>query len=68
MMRSGTILKPRNIAVVVANDPIPSVSKKLVIAPTPIESGVGKRASVAGEAAAALVPRIAATIRAHAPT
>jgi hypothetical protein len=48
MMRSGTIFARRNRAVVVANEPIPSVSKKLVTAPTPICSGSGTRASVAG--------------------
>ena len=53
MIRSGTILKKRNIAVVVANEPMPSVSRKLVTAPTPIDSGVGTRASVAGDAGAA---------------
>ena len=48
MMRSGTIRRPRKSAVVVANEPMPSASKKLVPKPTPICSGVGKRASVAG--------------------
>ena len=37
------------MAVVVANEPIPSVSKKLVAAPTPSCSAVGKRPSVAGD-------------------
>ena len=33
MMRSGTMLEARNSAVVVAKDPMPSVSKKFVTAP-----------------------------------
>ena len=40
--RSGTIRSARKSAVVVANDPIPSVSKKLVTAPTPTCAGVGQ--------------------------
>ncbi len=47
--RSGTILRRRNIAVVVANEPMPSVSKKLVTAPTASWPASGKRPSVAGE-------------------
>jgi hypothetical protein len=70
MMRSGTILEARNSAVVVANDPMPSVSRKFVIAPTPICNGVGKRASVAGSVCGApgWVRRAAATARAQSPT
>src|SRR5258708_40104084 len=52
MIRSGTILKNRNDAGVVAKDPMPSVSKKLVIAPTPRDNGVGGPTTVAGDGAA----------------
>src|SRR5258708_34225450 len=62
MIRSGTIPKNRNSDVVVANDPMPSVSKKLVTAPTPSESGVGAPRSVAGDGAAPRVPRSATMV------
>ena len=39
--RSGTILKNLNMAVVGANDPMPSVSKKLVTKPMPSCAGFG---------------------------
>src|SRR5258708_11635024 len=61
MIRSGTILKNRNDAVVVAKDPMPSVSKKLVIAPTPSDSGVGGPTLVAGDGAAPRSPRTVKT-------
>ncbi len=48
MIRSGTIFLKRKTEVVVANDPIPSESRKLVAAPSPIWNAVGMRASVAG--------------------
>ena len=69
MMRSGTIRRPRKIAVVVANEPMPSASKKLVPKPTPICSGEGKRASVAGLASAfpPAVRRACATAHAQSP-
>ena len=38
--RSGTILKNLKIAVVGANEPMPSVSKKLVTNPVPSSSAV----------------------------
>jgi hypothetical protein len=56
------------MAVVVANDPIPSVSKKFVTAPIPISSGRGRRASVAGDTAPPGAPRIAPTARAQPAT
>src|SRR5258708_8248034 len=59
MIRSGTIPENLNSDVVVANDPMPSVSKKLVTAPTPSESGVGAPRSVAGDGAVPRVPRSA---------
>src|SRR5450830_1700696 len=68
MIRSGTILKNRNSAVVVAKDPMPSVSRKLVMAPTPVDSGVGAPASVAGEEAAPGSPRRDMTIFAQPAT
>jgi hypothetical protein len=36
MMRSGTIFRSLNTAVVVANDPMPSASRKFVTAPSAI--------------------------------
>jgi hypothetical protein len=48
MTRSGTIFRNLKAAVDVANDPMPSASKKLVTNPSPICSGLGKRASVDG--------------------
>ena len=57
MIRSGTILRRRKMAVVVANDPIPNVSKKFVMAPRPIWKPSGKRASVAGDASLDLLGR-----------
>src|SRR5437764_344460 len=68
MIRSGTILKNRNSAVVVANDPMPRVSKKLVTAPTGSESAVGAPTSVAGDADAARSPRTAITTFVQPPT
>src|SRR5260370_25377740 len=68
MIRSGTIPKNRNSDVVVANDPMPSVSKKLVTAPTPSESGVGGARSVAGDGAAPRVPRSAIMVFAQPAT
>ena len=41
-MRSGTSLRNFSQAVVGANEPMPSVSKKLTIAPSPIASSVGR--------------------------
>src|SRR4051812_45057794 len=49
MNRSGITLSARKIAVVVANDPIPSVSKKLDTAPMPTWMPLGPPTSVAGE-------------------
>ena len=40
--RSGTILKNLKIAVVGANDPMPSVSKKLVTKPVPSSSALSR--------------------------
>ena len=55
---SGTIFHARNIAVVVANEPMPSVSKKLVTNPIPVCSGVGMhRLVTAMLATRALAPR-----------
>src|SRR5436189_4070974 len=42
---SGSIFQSRKAVVLVANDPIPSVSKKLEIAPTAICSGPGPRSA-----------------------
>jgi hypothetical protein len=63
--RSGTILKNLKTAVLVANEPIPSASKKLVTNPRPIIGGVGKRASVAGNGSRPDRRRTADTARAH---
>src|SRR5919197_3692164 len=68
MMRSGTSFNHRKSAVVVANDPIPRVSKKFVTAPTPMCVAVGKRASAAGEVAAGFSRRMARTARVQPPT
>jgi hypothetical protein len=62
--RSGTIFLSRNTAVVVANDPIPSASRKLVTAPSAIWNKVGAPASVAGVAPA---PRSRRAFRIAAP-
>ena len=51
MSRSGTILKNLNTAVVGANDPMPSVSKKLVIMPRPKWLADGAAASLASTGA-----------------
>ncbi len=59
MRRSGTILRRRKMAVVVANDPMPSVSKKLVTPPTASWPASGNRPSVAGESAALELARAA---------
>ncbi len=56
------------MAVVVAKDPMPSVSKKFVTAPTAICVAVGRRASVAGDASAAGFRRIATTAADHPAT
>ncbi len=64
MTRSGTILNSLNTAVLVANDPIPSASKKFVRNPSPIIGDVGKRASVAGSGSR--VPRLRTAITARA--
>src|SRR5262245_3334398 len=61
MMRSGTRRKKRNKAVVVANEPIPRVSKKFVIAPMPISVKDGNRTSAAGEGAPGGFRRTATT-------
>ena len=63
--RSGTILKNLNIAVVVANDPMPSASKKLVTPPITIWSRFGNRASVDGYGSRAPRLRTAITARAQ---
>ena len=65
MTRSGTSFRNLNAAVLVANDPMPSASKKFVPAPIPIMTGVGKRASVAGEGSRRARPRTADTARAQ---
>jgi hypothetical protein len=64
--RSGTSFNQRKRAVVVANDPIPSVSKKFVTAPTPTCTGV-TRASVGGDGVAGRSPRAARTTRPQPP-
>src|SRR3954469_8089518 len=68
MIRSGTRRRKRNSAVVVANEPMPRVSKKFVSAPIPISTNVGSRASVAGEGVAGGLRRTAATAAAHPAT
>src|SRR3954463_8435249 len=67
MMRSGTSFNHLKSAVVVANDPIPRVSKKLVTAPTPMCVGDG-RASAAGDVGAGCSRLTERTARVQAPT
>src|SRR6476620_2111081 len=49
MIRSGTIRRSRNTAVVVAKDPTPRASKKFVTVPSPICRRPGTPTSVAGD-------------------
>ncbi len=65
MNESGT--RRRNLiqAVVVAKEPMPRVSKKLVMKPRPTIGADGNLASVAGEGSRPTSPRTAATARAQ---
>ena len=63
--RSGTMCRNLNQAVVGANEPMPSVSRKLTIAPSAIASGLGptRFAIAAAETVAAAVPATSAHAR-----
>src|SRR5438045_1170923 len=66
--RSGTSFNQRNMAVVVANDPIPSVSKKFVTAPTATCAPLGPRVSVAADGVAGRSRPTPMTARVQPPT